>query len=146
MADLTPNGQLSPNWAPHWSYLLSVVQVHTTTHCMFYREQHWAPHVLRPALSTYNFILFPKLANLYQLFIRLRRVVDILSAEMLFTCSSYSSTEEEKNHREYNYYNTELLRKRLNFIMRNTIWFFYSYSIHGNTIKNFDLDSHLKKH
>ena len=65
---------------------------------------------------------------------------------MLFTCSSYSSTEEEKNHREYNYYNTELLRKRLNFIMRNTIWFFYSYSIHGNTIKNFDLDSHLKKH
>jgi hypothetical protein len=23
----------------HWSYLLSNVQVHTTTHCMFYREQ-----------------------------------------------------------------------------------------------------------
>jgi hypothetical protein len=27
------------NWAPRWSYLLSVFQVHTTTHCMFYREQ-----------------------------------------------------------------------------------------------------------
>ena len=24
---------------PRWSYLLLAVQVHTTTHCMFYREQ-----------------------------------------------------------------------------------------------------------
>ena len=27
------------NWVPHWSYLLSVGQVDTTTHCRFYREQ-----------------------------------------------------------------------------------------------------------
>jgi len=23
---------------PHWSYLLSAVQVHTATHCRYYRE------------------------------------------------------------------------------------------------------------
>jgi hypothetical protein len=38
-------------WAPRWSYLLSVFQVHTIRHCRFYREQHWAPHLLRPALT-----------------------------------------------------------------------------------------------
>jgi len=35
--------QLLPIWAPRWKYLLSVVQVHTTTLCMFYRKQHWVP-------------------------------------------------------------------------------------------------------
>jgi hypothetical protein len=45
-----PIGQIAPNWAPNWSYLLSAVQVHTTTHCRFYREHHCAPHVLRPVL------------------------------------------------------------------------------------------------
>ena len=38
-ADLKPIGSIAPNWASGWSYLLSAVQVHTTTHCMFYREQ-----------------------------------------------------------------------------------------------------------
>jgi hypothetical protein len=33
-----------------WSYLLSAVQVQPTTHCMFYREQHWALHLLRLVL------------------------------------------------------------------------------------------------
>ena len=35
-----------------WGYLLSVVQVHTTTHCMFYREQlNPAPPKARPTQS-----------------------------------------------------------------------------------------------
>ena len=34
----------------HWSCLLSAVQVHTQTHCRFYREQHLAPNLIRPAL------------------------------------------------------------------------------------------------
>jgi hypothetical protein len=33
-----------------WSYLLLTVQAYTT-HCRFYREQHWTQHLLRPALS-----------------------------------------------------------------------------------------------
>jgi hypothetical protein len=37
----------TPKWAPRWSYQLSVVQVYTTTDCRFYREQHWAPHLLK---------------------------------------------------------------------------------------------------
>jgi hypothetical protein len=28
---IQPIGQIAPNWAPNWSYLLSAVQVHTTT-------------------------------------------------------------------------------------------------------------------
>ena len=36
------------NWALSWSYLLLAVQVHTTTYCRFYREYHWASHLLRP--------------------------------------------------------------------------------------------------
>ena len=38
--------QLLQNWAPHWSYLFSAVQIHTTTHSRFYREQ-LNPHLLR---------------------------------------------------------------------------------------------------
>jgi len=30
--------------------LLTAVQVHTTIHCRSTREQHWAPHLLVPAL------------------------------------------------------------------------------------------------
>ena len=33
----------------YWMYILSAVQVHSTTHCRFKREQ-WSPHLLRPAL------------------------------------------------------------------------------------------------
>ena len=32
-----PIGQIAPNWVPRWSS--AAVQVHTTTSCMFYREQ-----------------------------------------------------------------------------------------------------------
>jgi hypothetical protein len=35
-----------------WNYLLSVV--HTTTHCRFYREQHWAPNLLKPVLTVHT--------------------------------------------------------------------------------------------
>jgi hypothetical protein len=34
---LKPIGQIAPNWVPRWSS--AAVQVHTTTSCMFYREQ-----------------------------------------------------------------------------------------------------------
>ena len=37
-----PIGPIAPNRAPRWSYLHSAIQVHTTTHCRFDREQHWA--------------------------------------------------------------------------------------------------------
>ena len=39
MANLKAIAQIVPNSAPRWSYLLSAVQVHTTTHCNIYREQ-----------------------------------------------------------------------------------------------------------
>ena len=32
-------GPFAPSWVPRWSYLISVVQVHTTTHCKIYTEQ-----------------------------------------------------------------------------------------------------------
>ena len=38
-AGLKPIGPIAPNLAPCSSYLHSVVQVHKTTHCRFYREQ-----------------------------------------------------------------------------------------------------------
>ena len=39
------------NWAQLWRYRLSSThQVHTTTHCGFYKEQHWTPHLPRAAL------------------------------------------------------------------------------------------------
>ena len=52
---LKPIGPIGPNQTPQLRgplcrYILSVVQVHTTTHCRFYREQYWAPQLLRPAL------------------------------------------------------------------------------------------------
>ena len=35
----------SANWTPRWLYLLTAVQLHTTTlHCMFYREQLHPAH------------------------------------------------------------------------------------------------------
>jgi hypothetical protein len=37
---------------PHWNYLLLAVQVHTTTHCRSYREQHWASHFHRSLWSS----------------------------------------------------------------------------------------------
>jgi hypothetical protein len=36
---LKPILPIAPNWAPRWSYILSAVQVHTTTHRRFNREQ-----------------------------------------------------------------------------------------------------------
>ena len=48
-AGIKPIGPIAPNWAPHWSYTLWTDQVHTTTHCRFYREQ-LDPALLRPAL------------------------------------------------------------------------------------------------
>ena len=36
---IKPIGPITPNWAPHWSYLLLAVGVHAKTHFMFYREQ-----------------------------------------------------------------------------------------------------------
>ena len=52
---LKPIGPIGSNQTPQLRgplcrYILSVVQVHTTTHCRFYREQYWAPQLLRPAL------------------------------------------------------------------------------------------------
>ena len=43
---VNPIGQIAPNWVPRlrgprWSYLLSAVQVHTTTHCRLYIEHNW---------------------------------------------------------------------------------------------------------
>lgn len=32
-------GPFAPNGVPRWSYLISAVQVHTTTHCKIYTEQ-----------------------------------------------------------------------------------------------------------
>jgi len=37
---LKPFGPIDPNWTPRLSYLPSAVR--TTTHCRFYREQHWS--------------------------------------------------------------------------------------------------------
>jgi len=31
-ADLKAIGPIAPNWHPPWNYLLSAVQIHTTTH------------------------------------------------------------------------------------------------------------------
>ena len=45
---LKPIGSMGPNGVPYWKYLLTAAQVHTTTHS---REQHWDPHLLRPALT-----------------------------------------------------------------------------------------------
>ena len=39
MAGLKPIGTIASYWALHCSCLVSAVQVHTTTHCKFYREQ-----------------------------------------------------------------------------------------------------------
>lgn len=47
---LKPIGPIDPNWALRWSYILSTVEEHTTSHCRFNREQHRDPHLLRPAL------------------------------------------------------------------------------------------------
>ena len=44
-------GRPLDNLALCWSYLLLAVQVHTTTHCRFYREQRWVLHLLSPALT-----------------------------------------------------------------------------------------------
>jgi hypothetical protein len=52
-SSLQPIGPIVPNWAPRWSYLLSATHVHTTTHCMFYREQPWVPYLLRLDLIAY---------------------------------------------------------------------------------------------
>jgi len=43
MAGLKPIGLISHNWGPRWSYLLSSVQEHTTTHCRIYttRKGRW---------------------------------------------------------------------------------------------------------
>jgi len=40
----------SPLGPAFLDYLLSAVQVHTTIHCRFYREQHWTTHLLRSAM------------------------------------------------------------------------------------------------
>ena len=32
-------GPFAPNGVPRWSYLISAVQVHTTSHCKIYKEQ-----------------------------------------------------------------------------------------------------------
>jgi hypothetical protein len=53
-AGLKPIIPTAPNLAPHWSYLLSAVQIHATTHCRFYKEQQWVPHLLRPILLRVN--------------------------------------------------------------------------------------------
>ena len=39
MAGFKPIGPIALNWVSHWHYLLSAVDVHATTHFMFYREQ-----------------------------------------------------------------------------------------------------------
>jgi hypothetical protein len=39
------------------SYILSVVRVHTTTHCMFYREQHRTPHLLKSVVLEHCIVL-----------------------------------------------------------------------------------------
>ena len=54
-AGLKPSGPIALNWAPRWGYLLSTVPVHTTTHCRFHREHHWAPHLRSPALGIFIF-------------------------------------------------------------------------------------------
>ena len=43
MADLTSLRPIARNWASCWSYLLLAVQVRTTKHYRFYREQLGAP-------------------------------------------------------------------------------------------------------
>ena len=59
--------QLFQIWAPCWSYLLSAIQEQTTTHCRFYREQHWTPHLLGPILTVpiIFFLLSGNQTNLY---------------------------------------------------------------------------------
>ena len=34
-----------------------VVQVHTATHCRFYREQHWVLHLLRLAMKAFHHVI-----------------------------------------------------------------------------------------
>jgi hypothetical protein len=51
-ASLKPIGSIAPNWTsrlkdPHRRYLLSAVQVHATTHCRFFREQHFGPRIFQ---------------------------------------------------------------------------------------------------
>ena len=41
-ASLKPIGPIAPQWARScWNYLLLAIQVHTTTHYRFDREQHY---------------------------------------------------------------------------------------------------------
>ena len=50
-------GPIPPNWAPRWSYLLTAVQVHTTTHCRFLQRTALGPAPLRPAAGGDGWIL-----------------------------------------------------------------------------------------
>jgi hypothetical protein len=54
-ACLKPIGPSGTNSHPPLNYLLAAVQAHTTTHCMFYIEKHWASHLLRPTIYIATF-------------------------------------------------------------------------------------------
>ena len=68
-ASLKPFWLIAPNWvrclrgAKHWSYLISAVQVHTTTHCRFYREHYWAIHLIKPTLIPPSVFFFQIVEN-----------------------------------------------------------------------------------
>jgi hypothetical protein len=54
---------ITHNWASRWSYLLSAVQVLTTTYCRFYREQQFSPavHTVRFSIALYlktNYLIY----------------------------------------------------------------------------------------
>ena len=54
-----PPGPVLSQLDPRWSYILSTVQVHTTTHCMSYREQ-LGPDLVLPTFycsSRHNYTL-----------------------------------------------------------------------------------------
>ena len=49
MAGIKTIGPIAPNWAPHGSYLLLAVQVHTK-HTAGFAVNNWSPDLLRSAL------------------------------------------------------------------------------------------------
>jgi hypothetical protein len=68
--DIKSIGPIAPNWTPHWSYLLSAIQAHTTTHCTDYTENNWATYPLRPVIFKWvsEWLLFNAKSAIFQIY------------------------------------------------------------------------------
>jgi hypothetical protein len=72
-----------------WSCLLLIVQVHTTTHCMFYREQ-LGPHLLKSVLATIAWQLalhlpVPSVPSTIKLYMYIWFPLDVVMSQWLVT-------------------------------------------------------------